>query len=84
MREYYANVGKALLRSYGMIQLAYMLMSLSMQRNLHAQAKTERIFYLQRYAEFRNAIENMLTAASLDLWKCNPNPYLDRREHLFH
>lgn len=82
MREYYANVAKTLLRSYAMSQLSRMLMSLSMHRSLHSDANAERKLYLQRYADIRRAIENMLTAASLDLWKCNPNPYLDSRKHL--
>lgn len=82
VREYYANVGRTLLRSHGMSQLAYMLMSLSLQRNLHAEANVERINYLERYAAFRHAIESMLTVASPDLWKCNPNPYFDSRKHL--
>lgn len=80
VREYYANVGKALLRSYAMIQLAYMLTSLSLHRNLHAQASDERKLYLERYSQFHGAVESMLAAASRDLWKCNPNPYLDSRK----
>lgn len=81
VREYYANVGKALLRSYAMIQLAYMLTSLSQHRNLHADANDERKFYLERYTQFHRTVESMLGAASRDLWKCNPNPYLDSRKH---
>lgn len=82
VREYYANVGRILLRSYAMNQMSHMLMSLSMHRNLHGDANAERKLYLQRYADIRRAIESMLTASSLDLWKCNPNPYLDSRKHL--
>lgn len=81
VREYYANVGKALLRSYAMIQLAYMLTSLSQHRSLHAEANGERKLYLERYSQFHGAVEGMLAAASRDLWKCNPNPYLDSRKH---
>lgn len=81
VREYYANVGKTLLRSYAMIQLAYMLTSLSQHRNLSAEANDERKFYLERYEQFHHAVERMLGAANRDLWKCNPNPYLDSRKH---
>lgn len=80
VREYYANVGKALLRSYAMTQLAYMLTSLSQQRNLHAKANDERNLYLERYSLFHDAVESLLAVASRDLWKCNPNPYLDSRK----
>lgn len=81
VREYYVNVGKALLRNYAMIQLTYMLKSLSQQRNFHPEANTERIIFLQRYIQFHEAVDSMLTAASRDLWKCNPNPYLNSRKH---
>lgn len=82
LREYYVNAGKALLRSYAMNQLAYMLMSLSQHQNLHGEANVERTFYLEQYAQFRSAVESMLAVASRDLWKCNPNPYLDSRKHV--
>lgn len=82
VREYYVDVGKALLRSYAMTQLAYMLMSLSQQRNFHIEANAERKLYFEQYTQFHEAIESMLAAASRDLWKCNPNPYFDSREHL--
>lgn len=62
-------------------QLAYMLMSLSQHHSLHEKANFERKLYLERYTEFRHVIESMLNAASLDLWKCNPNPYVDSRKH---
>ncbi|XP_055324703.1 uncharacterized protein LOC129579086 [Sitodiplosis mosellana] len=81
VREYYANVGKAVLRSYAMHQLAHMLMSLIVRENSHATANAERKLYLERYNEFKHTIEGMLTASSLDLWKCNPNPYLDSRTY---
>lgn len=82
VREYYVNVGKALLRSYAMVQLAYMLKSLAQHRNFHTDATNQRVMYLERYAEIQNTIEHMLNAASRDLWKCNPNPYFDSRKHL--
>lgn len=82
VREYYANVGKAALRTFAMNQLAHMLKALIVQENEHAAANADRKLYLQRYGEFIRAVESMLSAASLDLWKCNPNPYLDSRKHL--
>lgn len=83
VREYYANVGKALLRSHAMVQLAYMLTSLTQHRNLHGAASDERKLYLERSTQFRRTLEGMLAAASRDLWKCNPNPYLDSRKQFF-
>lgn len=80
VREYYANVGKAVVRSHAMTQLAYMLKSLTMHHNYHHEATVERKIFLERYMEFRNVMQTMLDTASLDLWKCNPNPYLDSRK----
>lgn len=80
VREYYANVGKTLLRGHAMIQLAYMLMTLSMHRDARAEAKTQRKLFLERYNEFHDVIQSMINNASRDLWKCNPNPYLNSRK----
>lgn len=81
VREYYANVGKALLRGHAMIQLAYMLMTLSKHRDARAEAKTQSNLFTERYDKFQDIIQNMLNDASRDLWKCNPNPYLDSRKY---
>lgn len=82
VREYYANVGKAALRTFAMNQLAHMLKALIVQENDHAEANADRKLYLERYEEFIRAVESMLSAASLDLWKCNPEPYMNGRKHL--
>lgn len=64
-----------------MIQLAYMLMTISNHQNSHvADAQVERRFFIERYAEFRQTIDSLFNNASRDLWKCNPNPYLDSRK----
>lgn len=81
VREYYANVGKALLRGHAMIQLAYMLMTLSKHRDARAEAKTQSNLFTERYDKFQDVIQNMVNDASRDLWKCNPNPYLDSRKY---
>lgn len=82
VREYYANVGKAVLRSYAMIQLANMLITIANPSNSRvADAQVEQRFFLQRYAQFRQTLDSLFNHASRDLWKCNPNPYLDSRKH---
>lgn len=83
VREYYTNVAKALIRGHAMTQLAYMLKSLSMHRNFYTDATIERKQFLEHYTEFQIVMQEMLNAASLDLWKCNPNPYLDSRKHFY-
>lgn len=80
VREYYANVGKALLRSHAMMQLAYMLLTLSAQSDARAVALDRRTEFRTRYNEFQTSMQSMLNAASKDLWKCNPNPYLNSRK----
>lgn len=81
MREYYAQVAKALLRGHAMTQLTYMLLTLSNERETYQQdADLYGNFFKEKYLRFINAIEQMLSAASHDLWKCNPNPYLDDRK----
>lgn len=83
VNEYYANVGKALLRSYGMTQLANMLITLSARSNDRvSDAQVERRFFIERFSQFRETINDMHQRASRDLWKCNPDPYFDRRKQL--
>lgn len=77
MREYYANVARAVLRSYAMSQLAFMLTTLSGHESRRNEAELERNLYTTQFKAFRATIGKMLNAASRDLWKCNPNPYLN-------
>lgn len=72
-----------MIRSYAMTQLAYMLMTLTAYRHSRADAQIERENFIARYEQFHKVIENMFENASRDLWKCNPNPYLDSRKHMF-
>lgn len=82
MREYYANVGKALLRGHAMTQLAYMLLALNRgTRGSYSQeAEVERHFFLEQYDKFQQVIDDLVKKSSRDLWKCNPNPHNDRRK----
>lgn len=81
MREYYANVGKAMLRGHAMAQLAYMLLALNRgsDSGYSQEAEIERNFFLEQYEKFQPMIDDMLKKSSRDLWKCNPNPYMDNR-----
>lgn len=83
VNEYYANVGKALLRSYGMTQLANMLITLSKRSNDRiSDALIERRFFIERFSQFREIINDLHQKASRDLWKCNPDPYFEDRKQL--
>lgn len=84
VREYYANAGKALLRGHAMMQLAYMLLTLSAHRDTRAVAYDQRTQFRERYDKFESSMRSMLLAASKDLWKCNPNPYLNSRKLIAH
>lgn len=85
MREYYANVGKAMLRAHAMTQLAYMLLALNKgsDSGYSQEAEVERNFFLEQYEKFQPMIDDMLKKSSRDLWKCNPNPYNDNRTYPF-
>lgn len=85
VREYYANVGKAMLRSHAMSQLAYMLLALNKgwDSGYSREAELERNFFLEQYEKFQQMIDDMKTKSSRDLWKCNPNPYGDNRMFTF-
>lgn len=62
-----------------MSQLAYMLLTLTGNGNYQQQSEVERNFFIEQCNKFYATIEGMLHRASRDLWKCNPNPYLDNR-----
>lgn len=81
MREYYANVGKAMLRGHAMSQLAYMLLALNKgsDSGYSQEAELERNFFLEQYDTFQHMIDDMLKKSGRDLWKCNPNPYMNNR-----
>lgn len=60
-------------------------MTLSDQHNSRvADAHVERRFFIERYAQFRQTIDSLFNNANHELWKCNPNPYLDNRKHIFY
>lgn len=61
-----------------MIQLAYILLTASGQGNLQQESLTYQDGFQQRYTDFREFMEDMLRDASRDLWKCDPNPYLNK------
>lgn len=85
MREFYSNIAKALLRGHAMFQLSHMLLAMNEADDGERHrmiASTERGDFIERSKLFRRSIENMLKEASRDLWKCNPNPYLDNRMYL--
>lgn len=80
-REYYVNVAKALFRGHAMLQLSHMLLSMRGNLEYHQRAATdERTDFTGQYGRFREAILDILNQTSRDLWKCNPNPYLNNRE----
>lgn len=64
-----------------MTQLAYMLLALSKGSDggYTQEAEVERNFFLEQYDQFQQMIDDMLKKSSRDLWKCNPNPYMENR-----
>lgn len=66
-----------------MMQLAFMLLTLSAQRDARAMAYDQRAQFRERYDKFQAGMQSMLNGASKDLWKCNPNPYLNSRKLSF-
>lgn len=83
VREYHVTVGKALFRGHAMFQLAHMLVGMNgnFENNRH-EADVERKHFTERYTKFNETITEILNRASRDLWKCNPNPYLNNRMYL--
>lgn len=64
-----------------MSQLAYMLLALHKgpDGGYSQEAEVERNFFLEQYDKFQQIIDDMMKKSSRDLWKCNPNPYQDKR-----
>lgn len=78
VREYYGNVGVFLLRGYAMLQLSYILLTVAGHGNLQQESLRFHDVFQQRYTNFRDSINDMLSEANRDLWKCDPNPYLNK------
>lgn len=81
-REYHVTVGKAIFRGHAMFQLAHMLLGVRGDFETHRRAAdSERRHFAEAYASFNETATEILNQASRDLWKCNPNPYLNNRKY---
>lgn len=78
VREYYGNVALFLLRGYAILQLSYILLTASGHGNFQQESLSFQDSFQQQYTNFRECIDDMLREANRDLWKCDPNPYLNK------
>lgn len=73
--EYYYDISAVLLKTYALLQLSYMFLTVYGHYDYTMQAQEVQFRFKHKTLKMQNRVREMLSDARTDVWMCDPDVY---------
>lgn len=73
--EYYYDISAVLLKTYALLQMSYMFLTVYGHNDYTMQAQDVQFRFKSRTSRMRNRVRELLADSRADVWMCDPNVY---------
>lgn len=73
--EYYYDISAVLLKTYAMLQLSYMFLTVYGHYDYTMQSQEVRFRFKDRTLHMQNRVRELLADSRTDVWMCDPDVY---------
>lgn len=73
--EYYYDISAVLLKTYAVLQLSFMFLTIYGHYDYTMQAQEVRFRFIDRTVKMQNRVRELLADSRTDVWMCDPDVY---------
>lgn len=73
--EYYYDISTVLLKTYALLQLSYMLLTVYALYDYSMPAQDLQFRFKERTSQMQNRVRELMSDARTDVWMCDPDVY---------